>query len=164
MPLSFMEKVSLRKSAIRKSAPTEETPCSISQVSKEFGLTLRALRYYEDKGLIHPERDGVARVYSSNDRARIGIILRCKRVGLMLCEIRDLLNVYETEVSEREFLKASIRKFKQQALELQRKQTEVDDAIDELKSNVTQIQSRLEIAGESSVRTYDSLVPGSTSL
>src|SRR3569623_3383948 len=67
---------------------------SISDLSAEFGVTARALRFYEDEGLIAPERRGTQRIYSHRDRARLARILRGKRVGYTLPDIRELIDLY----------------------------------------------------------------------
>src|SRR3982750_4862222 len=68
---------------------------SISDLSAEFGVTARALRFYEDEGLIAPERRGTQRIYSHRDRARLAWILRGKRVGFSLGEIREMIDLYD---------------------------------------------------------------------
>ena len=68
---------------------------SIRQLCLEFKCTPRALRFYEDKGLLFPARDGLNRVYSYKDRVRLQLILRGKRVGLALAEIGEILDLYE---------------------------------------------------------------------
>jgi DNA-binding transcriptional MerR regulator len=68
---------------------------TISDLSSEFDVTARALRFYEDQGLISPERLGLARIYSKRDRARLAWILRAKRVGFSLAEIREMIDLYD---------------------------------------------------------------------
>ena len=67
---------------------------TIRQLTKEFSVTARTLRFYEDEGLIAPERRGQTRIYSARDRARIILILRGRRVGFSLAEIREILDLY----------------------------------------------------------------------
>jgi DNA-binding transcriptional MerR regulator len=69
---------------------------TISQLAKEFDLTTRAIRFYEDMGLLTPERAGLQRVYSSRDRARLTLTLRAKRLGLSLTEAKDILDMYDS--------------------------------------------------------------------
>lgn len=69
---------------------------TISQLAKEFDLTTRAIRFYEDMGLLTPERAGVQRVYSARDRARLTLTLRAKRLGLSLTEAKDILDMYDS--------------------------------------------------------------------
>ena len=86
----------------RRADATIETPdafnresFTISDLSIEFEVTARALRFYEDQGLISPERMGLARIYSKRDRARLAWILRAKRVGFSLAEIREMIDLYD---------------------------------------------------------------------
>ena len=95
---------------------------TIRQLCQEFDCTARALRFYEDKGLISPERDGMNRVYSYKDRARLQLILRGKRVGLALSEIGEILDLYELGDGGATQNAISLAKFRDriQALESQR--------------------------------------------
>ncbi len=70
---------------------------SITDLAEEFGVTARALRFYEDEGLISPERQGLARIYSRRDRARLAWILRGKRVGFSLTDIREMIDLYDAD-------------------------------------------------------------------
>jgi DNA-binding transcriptional MerR regulator len=69
---------------------------TISDLAREFDLTTRAIRFYEDMGLLTPERAGVQRVYSARDRARLTLTLRAKRLGLSLTEARDIIDTYDS--------------------------------------------------------------------
>jgi DNA-binding transcriptional MerR regulator len=69
---------------------------SIADLAREFAMTPRAIRYYEDKGLLSPRREGMQRVYSKRDRTRLMLALRGKRLGLSLAEIRELIDMYDT--------------------------------------------------------------------
>ena len=69
---------------------------TISQLAKEFDLTTRAIRFYEDMGLLTPERSGMQRVYSARDRARLTLTLRAKRLGLSLTEAKEILDMYDS--------------------------------------------------------------------
>src|SRR5438552_14976087 len=80
---------------------------SISDLAREFALTTRAIRFYEDEGLLSPRRSGRSRIYGERERVRIKLILRGKRLGLALAEIRELLDLYEVARNER----AQISKF-----------------------------------------------------
>src|SRR3546814_4531712 len=70
---------------------------SITDLSTEFGVTARALRFYEDEGLISPSRKGLSRIYSKRDRARLAWILRAKRTGFSLADIREMIDLYRSE-------------------------------------------------------------------
>ncbi|HEY3181148.1 MAG TPA: MerR family DNA-binding transcriptional regulator [Casimicrobiaceae bacterium] len=95
----------------RRSAPPDnsgrDATYSISDLAREFALTTRAIRFYEDSGLVSPRRNGRARIYGERERVRIKLILRGKRLGLALSEIRELLDLYEVARNER----AQISKF-----------------------------------------------------
>lgn len=73
-----------------------EPTYTIAELAREFGLTPRAIRYYEDQGLIAPARAGIQRVYTKRDRTRLKLTLRGKRLGLSLAEIRELIDMYDT--------------------------------------------------------------------
>src|SRR5437867_8719567 len=74
---------------------------SISELAREFALTTHAIRFYEDEGLLSPHRSGRSRVYAERERVRIKLILRGKRLGLSLSEIRELLDLYDASETER---------------------------------------------------------------
>ncbi len=80
---------------------TERAEFSISELAREFDITPRAIRFYEDQGLLAPKRDGQRRIYSPRDRTRLKLTLRGKRLGLTLSEIRDLIDMYEPGRDER---------------------------------------------------------------
>ncbi|EGA63745.1 MerR family transcriptional regulator [Vibrio brasiliensis] len=72
----------------------------ISDLAKEFDVTTRSIRFYEDEGLIHPERKGSMRIYDRRDKTRLKLILRGKRLGFSLAEIRELFELYDTHQGE----------------------------------------------------------------
>ena len=80
---------------------TERTEFSISELAREFEVTPRAIRFYEDQGLLAPRRDGQRRIYTPRDRTRLKLTLRGKRLGLTLSEIRELIDMYEPGRDER---------------------------------------------------------------
>ena len=73
----------------------ERSEFSISELAREFEVTPRAIRFYEDQGLMSPRRDGQRRIYPARDRTRLKLTLRGKRLGLSLSEIRELIDMYE---------------------------------------------------------------------
>jgi DNA-binding transcriptional MerR regulator len=87
--------------APRKGAERAGATYSISELAQEFALTTRAIRFYEDEGLLSPLRRGQTRVYGERERTRIKLILRGKRLGLALSEIRELFDIYASSGSER---------------------------------------------------------------
>ena len=80
---------------------TERAEFSISDLAREFDITPRAIRFYEDQGLLAPRRDGQRRIYTPRDRTRLKLTLRGKRLGLTLAEIRELIDMYEPGRDER---------------------------------------------------------------
>ena len=74
---------------------SERDECSISELAREFDVTPRAIRFYEDQGLLAPRRDGQRRIYSVRERTRLKLTLRGKRLGLTLDEIRELIDMYD---------------------------------------------------------------------
>ena len=84
---------------------TERAEYSISELAREFDVTPRAIRFYEDQGLLAPRRDGQRRIYTPRDRTRLKLTLRGKRLGLTLSEIRELIDMYEPGRDERPQLK-----------------------------------------------------------
>lgn len=75
-------------------------PQTISQLAEEYGVTLRTLRHYEELGLLAPQRDGATRIYHQRDRIRLELILRGKRLGFSLPEIRTIVNMYDEPPGE----------------------------------------------------------------
>ena len=80
---------------------TERAEFSISDLAREFDITPRAIRFYEDQGLLAPRREGQRRIYTPRDRTRLKLTLRGKRLGLTLAEIRELIDMYEPGRDER---------------------------------------------------------------
>jgi len=107
---------------------------TIGELAKEFDLTTRAIRFYEDMGLITPSRAGLQRVYSARDRARLLLTLRAKRLGLSLTEARDILDMYD---SPRDTA-AQLRKFLG-VLGAHREQLEAQRA--ELEANIAEVRA-----------------------
>jgi len=105
---------------------------SISDLSAEFGVTARALRFYEDEGLIAPERRGTQRIYSHRDRARLAWILRGKRVGFSLTDIRELIDLYDVDDGRRTQRQRTIDRCRARIDTLHAQQRDIDAAIAEL--------------------------------
>lgn len=115
---------------------------SISDLSNEFEVTPRALRFYEDEGLIAPERRGTARLYTQRDRARLAWILRGKRVGFSLTEIKDLLDLYDLGDGRREQRARTITHCRDKIANLERQRVDIDAAIAELIEFVALVEAR----------------------
>lgn len=82
--------------AVAQASPSSPVTYSISELAREFDLTTRAIRFYEDCGLLSPQRSGRNRVYSPRDRTRLKLTLRGKRLGLTLAEVKELVDMYES--------------------------------------------------------------------
>src|SRR6201986_4880356 len=115
---------------------------SIRQLCQEFKCTPRALRFYEDKGLLSPARDGMNRVYSYKDRARLQLILRGKRVGLALAEIGEILDLYEVDDGGAQQAAKSLRKFQERIVALESQKVDIDNAIKELRDGCQALENR----------------------
>jgi DNA-binding transcriptional MerR regulator len=116
---------------------------TIRQLCLEFKCTPRALRFYEDKGLLAPARDGLNRVYSYKDRARLQLILRGKRVGLALAEIGEILDLYEVDDGGAQQAAKSLRKFQERIVALEGQKIDIDNAIQQLKDGCLAMEKRL---------------------
>jgi DNA-binding transcriptional MerR regulator len=120
-----------------------ERSFTIRQLCREFGATPRALRFYEDKGLLSPQRDGQNRIYSCRDRARLSLILRGKRVGFSLIEIGELLDLYDRDESHAAQMVTSLSKFRDQIATLRQQREDIDSAIEMLVDGCQWLEGRL---------------------
>jgi len=112
--------------------PAAAVEFTISELAREFGVTLRTLRFYEDKGLISPRRQGPARLYSPQDRDRVALILKGKKLGFMLGEIRNMIAAEEGR-ADSHALKLSREKCQEQIELLKRQQAQTEEALAELR-------------------------------
>ena len=114
---------------------------SISDLSAEFGVTARALRFYEDEQLIAPERRGTARIYSQRDRARLAWILRGKRVGFSLAEIREMIDLYDICDGRQVQRAVTIERCHERVALLESQKRDIDAAIEELNDFITLLET-----------------------
>jgi DNA-binding transcriptional MerR regulator len=116
-----------------KKAASESNVARIGDLAGQFGITLRALRFYEDKGLINPQRNGTTRLYSHRDRARLKLILLGRKVGFSLREVKQLLDLYDPAGSNVAQLRATLEKTAKQEDKLIAQREAIDEAIAELR-------------------------------
>ncbi len=145
--------------------PTElrrpERTFTIRQLCLEFKCTPRALRFYEDKGLLSPARQGLNRVYSYKDRARLQLILRGKRVNLSLAEIREILDLYDKSDGGLTQNALALTKFRARIVTLEQQREDLNEAIDVLKRSCAAIEEQLAANRPdllSHAEAYDSVV------
>ena len=105
---------------------------SITQLCREFNVTPRALRFYEQKGLLSPSRRGWTRIFNYRDRARLKLILRGKKVGFTLAEIKEMLDLYNLKDGQLAQLKLASRKMAERLVALRQQRIELEEAIQDL--------------------------------
>lgn len=112
--------------------PSRDVTYSISELAHEFALTTRAIRFYEDEGMLAPERRGRARIYRERERVRLKLILRGKRLGFSLSEIRELLDLYEVGRNERAQLAMFIEMLADRRARLLQQKEDIDAVLAEI--------------------------------
>ena len=120
---------------------------TITQLCREFSTTPRALRYYEEQGLLSTSRDGQARIYSYRDRARLILILRGKSVGLALAEIRDIFDLYGRDDGLIAQNTQALRKYRERIAAFEAQRAEIDTAIEVLHAASAALEQELSKAG-----------------
>jgi DNA-binding transcriptional MerR regulator len=119
-----------------------EQTFTISELAREFDVTTRTIRFYEDQGLLEPQRAGQRRIYSRRDRVRLMLILRGKRIGLSLLEIRELFDLYDAASNDEPQLREFIRI-------LSRKEQQLQEQLDDIRvvlGEIGQIRKQCEQA------------------
>ncbi|WP_454286942.1 MerR family transcriptional regulator [Rhizobium arsenicireducens] len=105
---------------------------SITELTREFGVSTRTLRFYEDEGLLHPERRGRTRLYRAADRHLLQEILRGRRIGFSVAEIREIIHVYKEPPGEIGQLKLMMKKIDEKRDDLRQKRRDIEETIAEL--------------------------------
>ncbi|UIP30001.1 MerR family DNA-binding transcriptional regulator [Photobacterium sp. TLY01] len=117
----------------------------ISELAKEFGITTRSIRFYEDVGLLQPDREGAIRIYQRRDKTRLKLILRGKRLGFSLAEIRELFDLYDTNQSDGQ-LRQMIAMIDEKQHKLQRQLNDIKVVMEEL--NAAKSRCKLALNGK----------------
>ena len=120
-----------------------KTVFTIGDLAREFDVTLRTLRFYEDKHLLSPRRQGMNRLYSRRDRARLKLILLGKKVGFSLVEIKEMLDLYDLKNGHVLQLRVALEKFGRQQEVLRRQKEDIEQAMEELDRTVSVIAGML---------------------
>ena len=107
---------------------------SIRDLASEFDVTTRTIRYYEEKGLLSPDREGAQRVYSPSDRTKLKLILRGKRLGLSLDESADIVMMYGSPEKNRRQLEKLIERIRAKRKELMRQKDDLESLLDDLQA------------------------------
>jgi DNA-binding transcriptional MerR regulator len=139
----------LNSAEMTRSNPQTERTYSIGQLAEEFGLTLRSLRFYEDEGLISPARVGQTRVYTHRDRARLKLICRGKRLGFSIGEIKDFLDLYDTDEAQVEQMTFLLKGARNRIVHLEQQLRDVQQTLTELREIDDMIVSHLQAKGVS---------------
>lgn len=116
---------------------------TIGDLAREFDVTLRTLRFYEDKGLLNPKRDGMNRLYSRRDRARLKLVLMGKRVGFSLTEIKNMLDLYDLRDGQVTQLKVALNRFNEQIALLEQQKKDIEQALAELRRTTSVVAGLL---------------------
>ena len=116
---------------------------TIRDLAREFDVTTRTIRFYEDQGLLEPERRGQHRIFQQRDRVRLKLILRGKRMGFKLHEIREIIGMYDAPTGEEGQLKYFLGKIEERRLELEEKRRDIEETLAEIEEVEDQVLSRL---------------------
>ena len=120
---------------------------SISELTREFDVSTRTLRFYESEGLLRPVREGRQRLFRPGDRMRLKLILRGKRLGFTLSEIQELFDLFKAPEGERRQIEALLQALENRKNELVQKQRDLEDTLNDLADAETMIRQRLKEIG-----------------
>ncbi len=120
---------------------------SIGDLAREFDVTHRTIRFYEDRGLLSPKRIGSRRVYSKRDQVRLKLILRGKRLGFSLAEVREMLELYDSAPDERPQLEKFTAALAARREQLERRREEIDEVLGEIRAFERQSKKLLNSKG-----------------
>ncbi len=115
----------------------------IGEMAKTFDVTLRTLRFYEDRGLLNPKRDGTTRLYTRRDRVRLKLILLGRKVGFSLRDVKQMIDLYDPTGTNTKQLRLALEKSEKQLGRLQKQRAALDEAIGDLTEAMAAVRSRL---------------------
>ncbi len=124
---------------------------SIAELAAEYDVTLRTIRFYEDRGLLTPERRGTARVYHPRDRVRLALILRGKRLGFSLDEIAKIVDMYDAEPGEEGQLVYLLDQITHRRTELEQRRRDIEETLQDLAEVETRCHADLKALRDQSV-------------
>lgn len=125
---------------------TNETPedlTRIGEMAKAFGVTLRTLRFYEDKGLLKPIRDGATRLYTRRDKARLKLILLGRKIGFSLRDVKQMMDLYDPSGTNARQLRVTLDKSEKQLSRLNKQRALLDEAIGDLQQLLATVREKL---------------------
>lgn len=125
------------------SSANAENLTRIGDMAREFGVTLRALRFYEDKGLIKPIRQGATRLYREADKTRLRFVLLGRRIGFSLRDVKQMLDLYDPAGANTRQLKVVLEKSERQRVRLEKQREEIDAAIGDIDSLIADVRDQL---------------------
>ena len=134
-------------------APTAARPIRIGDLAREFDLTTRAIRFYEDCGLLAPQRHGRTRVYSARDRTRLKLTLRGKRLGLTLAQVKELVDMYESPRDSAPQLRKFLVVLGAHRAELEQRMADLGSTLAEVRAQEREAKRLLESASARAGRT-----------
>jgi DNA-binding transcriptional MerR regulator len=122
---------------------TQDEYTRIGEMAKTYGVTLRTLRFYEDKGLLNPKRDGSTRLYTRRDKARLKLILLGRKVGFSLRDVKQIMDLYDPTGANTKQLRLTIEKSEKQLARLQKQRVAIDEAISDLSDTMATVRKLL---------------------
>lgn len=147
-PASPLPATGGRHETVRWGNSTAGTTYSITDLAQEFDLTPRAIRYYEDKGLLHPIREGTKRIYRRRDRTRLKLIMRAKRLGISLDDARELFELYDQMQGEARQLHKFLNILAERRATLEQQRRDIEATLEEIDTIEAECHRRLKQEGQ----------------
>lgn len=136
----MMKPVSVADVAANENILSSDDYVRIGDMAKKFGVTLRTLRFYEDKGLLNPKREGSTRLYTRRDSARLKLILLGRKVGFSLRDVKQMIDLYDPTGTNAKQLRLTIDKSEKQLGRLQKQRQQLDEAIGDLTAHMETVR------------------------